>query len=121
IILQKRWTLNGSTKEEQQSDLEQLQKNVNEYRARLYKQAGIDHKQAERIRSWGETSDNPFDTKGMTLDQFHQQVPMGAWFKDQNGIVRQRTVPPPGSNVGPSTLPPEKLQADDKLALETAP
>ena len=96
IILQKRWQMNGTTPDEQQNDLDRLQTNVEAYRQRLYKQAGVDPNQAEKLKTMGTTSDNPFDTKGMTLNQFNSQVPMGAWFTDQNGVVRQRTVPPPG-------------------------
>lgn len=119
IILQKRWTLNGATPEQQQEDLDRLQKSTDAYRKRLYKSSGIDPDQAEKLKTMGESQSNPFDTKGMTVEQFHQQVPMGGWFKDQNGVVRQRTVAPPGSNVQPSTVPPgSEVNADDKAAMD---
>ena len=97
IILQKRWAMNGSTPEQQQQDLDNLQKQTDSYRGRLYKQAGIDPDKAEKLKDMGTSSDKPFQTKGMTLQQFDSQVPMGGWYTDQNGVVRQRTVPPAGT------------------------
>lgn len=121
ILLQKRWTLNGSTPEQQQQDLDRLGQNVQSYRDRLYKQSGVDPKQADKIKDMGTSADNPFDTKGMSLEQFHAQVPMGGWFKDQNGTVRQRTVAPPGSQSqaqppGPSAA----ANSDDQAAMNAA-
>lgn len=97
ILLQKQWAMNGSSPEQQQKDLDNLNKNVDGYRQRLYKQAGVDPSKAAKLKDMGTTADNPFDTKGMTVDQFHQQVPMGGWYKTDKGIF-QRTVPPPGVN-----------------------
>lgn len=107
-------------------DEAKLDKAADTYRQNLYKQFKIDPNQAEKIKTMGLEKTNPFDTKGMTLDQFHQRVPMGAWFKDQNGDVRQRTVPPPGSNTQPSGQAPQANQAgaapnsDDQAAMQTA-
>jgi hypothetical protein len=95
IILQKRWALNGTSPDQQQADIDQLQKNVDGYRQRLYKTAGINPDDAQKLKDMGTSPDNAFDTKGMTLQQFNDQVPMSGWYKDQNGVVRQRTVPPP--------------------------
>jgi hypothetical protein len=115
IILQKRWALNGTSPEQQQEDLQNLQKTVDGYRNRLYKSAGVDPDKAAKLRDQGTAPNNPFDTKGMSLDQFHSQVPMGAWYKDQNGNVLQRTVPPPGAGASAS---PQQLSSDDYLASE---
>lgn len=76
---------------------EALDKQVEGFRSNMYKSSGLDPSKAEKMRSAGEKADNPIDTKGMSLEQFHAQVPLGGWFTDQNGKVRQRTVPPPGS------------------------
>lgn len=105
ILLQKQWAINGSSPEQQKQDLDDLGKKVDGYRQRLYKTAGIDPDKAQKLKDMGTTATNPFDTKGMSLEQFHDQVPMGAWFKDQNGVVRQRTVPPPGANAQPGSAP----------------
>lgn len=94
IILQKQWQLNGASPDQQQTDLDNLQKKVDGYRQRLYKSAGIDPSEGQKNLQYGTSQDTPFPTKGMTLDQFNEQVPMGAWFTDQNGDVRQRTVAP---------------------------
>ena len=134
IILQKRWALNGATPEQQQQDLDRLNKSVDAYRNRLYTQAGVDPKQADKIKDMGTSAQNPFDTKGMSLDQFHAQVPMpvqgpdgkliGGWFKDQNGVVRQRTVPPPGAqSQAPAQQPAAPGTAtnyDDMAAMSPA-
>jgi hypothetical protein len=117
IILQKRWQLNGASATQQQEDLDKLQKNVETYRGRLYKQAGIDPNKAAKLKDMGTSQDNPFDTKGMTLEQFHDQVPMGAWYKDQNGVVRQRTVPPPSAAPAPGA---GAANYDDMTAMQPA-
>lgn len=118
IVLQKRWALNGATPEQQQQDLDRLSKNVEAYRGRLYKSAGVDPKQADKIKDMGTAADNPFETKGMTLDDFNTQVPMGAWFKDQNGVARQRTKPPGGQSAAPATTTaPTASNNDDYLAM----
>lgn len=85
--------------EEAKKQYETLDKQVEGFRSNMYKSSGLDPSKAEKMRTAGEKADNPIDTKGMTLDQFHAQVPMGAWFTDQNGKPRQRTVPPPGSEA----------------------
>lgn len=75
-------------------DEDAIEKVTEAYRARLYKGFKMDPKEAEKIMNRGMDKDNPFDTKGMSLDQFNETVPMGAWFKDQNGVLRQRVKPP---------------------------
>lgn len=97
IILQKRWALNGTAPEQQQTDLDNLQKQTEAYRQRLYKSAGINPKDGAAALKYGTSPDTPFPTKGMTIDQFNEQVPMGAWYLDQNGTPRQRTVEPSGA------------------------
>lgn len=114
ILLQKRWTLNGTSPDQQQADLDNLQKQTDAYRQRLYKSAGIDPKQGANMMKYGTSSDNPFPTKGMTIDQFNEQVPMGAWYLDQNGTPRQRTVgPSSGANAQPQSAssPGQDMQA----------
>jgi len=117
-LLAQRWRLNGTSPEQQQQDIDQMQKNVEDYRQRLYKSAGIDPNQGEKLINMGTSRDNPFDTKGMSLDQFNTQVPMGAWYKDQNGTLRQRTVPPgtqfnnaPGGSSAPVAGQPQQSSA----------
>src|SRR5579885_2801621 len=95
-ILQRRWQLNGTDPAQQEKELHDLQTRVDQFRQRLYKGAGISQTDAQKLQNMGLTADNPFDTTGMTVEQFHAQVPMGAWYK-ANGKVYQRTVPPPGS------------------------
>lgn len=129
ILLAKRWAANGATPEQQQKDIDQLSKNVDSYRQRLYKQIGIDPSKADKLKDMGTSAANPFDTKGMSIDQFHSQVPMGAWYKDQNGVPRQRTVPPPGVNMGDDPAQPSQpaqpapnagTNIDDQTAMQTA-
>lgn len=119
ILLQKRWTLNGATPEQQQQDLDKLNKNVDAYRNRLYGQAGIDPKQADKIKDMGTSATNAFDTKGMSSDQFHTQVPMGAWFRTDKGVF-QRTVPPPGAANAQSAAPSTAVNLDDQAAMTPA-
>lgn len=104
-MLQKQWSMNNASPEKQADDLANMQKELQAYRNRLYKTAGIDPKEADDLVNRGTDKKNPFDTKGMTLDHFNQSVPMGAWFKDQNGVVRQRTVPPGESKPHNPTTP----------------
>lgn len=124
ILLQKRWALNGTSPEQQQSDLDNLQKQVDAYRGRLYKSAGIDPAQGANVLKYGTSPDTPFSTKGMTLNQFNEGVPMGAWYTDQNGVVRQRTVPPSGGvpSTSAAASPGAQMQQyyDDSLALSPA-
>lgn len=119
ILLQKRWSLNGSSPEQQQKDLDDLNTRTTAYRAKLYQSAGINPSDGQKMKDWGTTQDNPFSTKGMTLDQFNQQVPMGAWFTDQNGTVRQRTVPPAG-NQPPQSQSSTQPNPDDQAAMQPA-
>jgi hypothetical protein len=121
ILLQKRWQMNGATLEQQQKDLDDLQQRTDAYRQRLYKSTGVDPKQGQKLIDMGTSQDNPFDTKGMTLDHFNQMVPMGGWYKDQNGDIRQRTVPPP--TPGGSKAPAASSSAptyDDMSAMQSA-
>jgi len=131
-ILLKQWSLNGTSPDQQQTDLDNLQKNNEAFRQRLYKSAGIDPSDGQKMLTYGQ-SDNPFPTKGMTLDQFNQQVPMGAWYTDQNGDKRQRTVAPtdngastaPGGSAAQPNAPQSNGQQmqqyyDDSLALTPA-
>lgn len=128
IILQKRWALNGASPDQQQADLDNLQKQTDAYRQRLYKSAGVDPKDGANIMKYGTSSDNPFPTKGMTLEQFNTQVPLGGWYQDQNGQVRQRTVPPAGFNApaaqsgaNPASSGQQMQQYyDDSLAFQPA-
>ena len=121
ILLQKKWSLNATSPDDQKKDLDQLGKNVDAYRGRLYKQIGVDPNKADKLKDMGTSATNPFDTKGMTVEQFHQMVPMGGWFKDQNGVVRQRTVPPPGSGAQPSAAAPgAATNYDDLTAMQPA-
>lgn len=78
-----------------------IDKQYEDFKSKLYKQSGIDPSSADKLRNRGTTEDNPFPTKGMTMDDFNSQVPLGAYFTDQNGTVRQRTVPPPGAATAP--------------------
>jgi hypothetical protein len=119
ILLQKRWSMNGSTPEQQQQDLDNVQKQVQSYRDRLYKSAGVDPKQANNMKDWGASEDSPYPTKGMSLDQFNSQVPMGAWYTDQHGNVLQRTKPPAGMQA-PGQQSSAAPNYDDANAMQPA-
>jgi hypothetical protein len=122
IILQKQWATNGTDPDTQKSDIDRLNKQVDGYRQRLYKQIGIDPDKAQKIATQGQSKDNPFDTKGMTPDQFHQMVPMGAWYKSGDKVL-QRTVPPPGygnSSQNGSQGSPTANYYDDQTAMTPA-
>lgn len=97
-----------------------LDKQVDGFRQNIYKSIGLDPQKAEKLRTAGEKADNPIDTKGMSLDQFHAQVPMGAWFLDQNGKPRQRTVPPPGSGGAARPQAGGAPNVDDQTAMNPA-
>lgn len=88
----------GWTPDQEQQQIDKDQQKVDAFRQRLYKTAGINPDDAAKLKDMGTSSDKPFQTKGMTLDQFNTDVPMGAWYTDQNGKARQRTVPPGGMN-----------------------
>lgn len=69
------------------------------------------------------SEDNPFETKGMTLDTFNKLVPMGAWYLDQHGKPRQRTVPPPSEqqSSAPAGAPSaQQVAYDDQEAMTDA-
>jgi hypothetical protein len=99
------------SQEDAKKQYETLDKQVDGFRGNMYKSAGLDPAKAEKLRTAGEKSDNPIDTKGMTLEQFHAQVPLGGWFTDQNGKVWQRTVPPPGSQSQAPSQPGAQADA----------
>jgi hypothetical protein len=107
-----------------------LDTKTEQFKQNMYKAAKIDPAQAEKIKSAGENATNPISTKGMSIDQFHAQVPMGAWYDsgktDDKGkpIIMQRTVPPPGAQ-GPNAQAPQQgnpMQTfyDDQEALQPA-
>lgn len=103
--------------EDAKKQYETLDKQVEGFRGNMYKSAGLDPSKAEKLRTAGEKSDNPIETKGMTPQQFHAQVPMGAWYdsgkKDTSGkpIIMQRTVPPPGSEQPAQQQPGPRADA----------
>jgi hypothetical protein len=68
---------------------------------------------------YGTSPDTPFPTKGMTLEQFDHGVPMGAWYTDQNGTIRQRTVEPQTQN--PQSSSGSQMQDYYDTGLATQP
>lgn len=96
-------------------DEKAIDERVAKYKNDLYKspQINMDPKEADKIKNWGTSKETPFDTKGMTLDQFNEQVPLNAWYKDQNGELRQRVKPPAG--MAPAAA--DQTAVDDQAAL----
>lgn len=125
---------------EAQKLYDNLDKQTEQYRKNLLKDAKIDPKDAEKFKTMGleppmiegkaNPKFNPFDmpamTKGMNPDQalelFHQQVPLGAWYLDQHGKPKQRTKPRPGAET--TTAAPKnasvEMNTDDEEAMTPA-
>lgn len=129
-ILLKQWSMNGTSPEQQQADLDNLQKKVDSFRQNAYKTYGMTPADGQKQLTMGQepptTADgkanpkfNPFPTKGMTQEDFDAKVPLGGWYLDQNGTPRQRTVAPNGD---PSSSPGAQMQQyyDDTLAMTPA-
>lgn len=61
-----------------------------------YKKYGVDPTKAEKIRTQGQTYDNPIDASKMDLQTFHSVVPLNNYYK-WNGQTYIRNQPPPGA------------------------
>lgn len=88
IMLQKQWGLNTPAPEDQQAQLQQVQKRVDAYRNNLYKAAGLDPNKYNP--DMGNSPDHPIPASGMSRQQFLQEVPEGGWYDigskyDKNG------------------------------------
>lgn len=117
-LLALQWKQNGSTPAQQKTDLDSLAQRKAEESARRYKAIGLDHDAAAKVRSRGTSADNPFDTKGMTTDMFDKMVPMGGYYRDRSGVVRQRTQPPAEMQQQPPISP--QANYDDATAMQPA-
>lgn len=117
-ILQRQWQMNNASPEKQQDDLTNMQKQLNDFRTRMYKQNGLDPTKSEEYVNRGIDKTNPFDTKGMTQQRFDTEVPLGAWYKNTDGRVMQRTVPPAGTGTPQSANSPQDVYAADQMALQ---
>lgn len=111
-VLQEQWKQNGTPQDQQNAQLQALDQKYEARRGQLYKATGVDPQQADKIKSMGTSKDNPFDARTMSADQFHSQVPEGAFFINKDGKVYQRNAPPPGQQR--SDLAPN---ADDQMAM----
>lgn len=101
-----------------QAEYQKLDQQTEQFRQRMYQGMGIDPKQADAVKSQGISQQNPIDTKGMNEQQFHSLVPMGAWFKNPDGRVMQRTKAPPGAEgekkpEGEQGQQPEKTSSSE--------
>lgn len=84
------------TQDDGKKAYEQLDKETEAYRQRIYQSLKLDKKEVENVKTLG-TQSNPYDAKSMSEEDFNLQVPMGGYFKDQSGKLHQRTKPPPGA------------------------
>lgn len=86
--------------DERKAAIDDMDKKADAYRQRLFKSAGIDPQQADKLKNAGVDQKNPIDTSGMAQEQFDAMVPMGAWYqaKGADGKMRvlQRVKPPGG-------------------------
>jgi hypothetical protein len=115
----------------------QIEADTETERQRLYNRFGMGQQDVQAAKTRGETQDNPFDTSKFTgtpeqrMQQFHQSVPtavnvngqlQGGWYKDQNGVTRQRTVPPPipGGPTTPQVNGALAPNTDDMQAMQPA-
>lgn len=89
--------------EDAKAKYDELDKATEQYRKGIYKYMNIAPADAENVKTLG-TKKNPFPAATMNEDEFNTRVPMGGFFKDENGDVRQRVKPPPGSDQ-PQTAP----------------
>jgi hypothetical protein len=97
------------TEEQAAAAYKKLEQDTANFREQTYKAFGLDPQKVKEELLRGSTQAQPIDARTMTPDQFHSQVPMGAWFQDKNG-VHQRTKGPPG----------QQTKGDQTSALETA-
>lgn len=121
ILLQNRWRLNGATQEQQQQDLDALRRQVDEYRQNLYKRFGIDPSMAAKTLNAGKDPNNPIETKGMTERDFNVVVPLGAYYRDENGIVRRRTVGPTSQTSAASNAATAAMMSPMNMYLAEQP
>lgn len=114
-VLQEQWKQNGvSSPEQQNAQLQALDQKFEARRGQLYKATGVDPQQADKIKNMGLSKDNPFDARTMSADQFHSQVPEGAFFINKDGKVYQRNAPPPGQEEKRTDATPN---VDDQMAM----
>lgn len=106
----------------QKKGSDELDQKLEKRRSELYSRTGIDPKEGEKMLTRGmqppklpngqpNPEFNPYDTKNMTPEQFHSQVPIGSWYLNKDGTVLQRTKPPPGQ---------QKSSVDRVEAIDTA-
>jgi hypothetical protein len=132
-IMLEQWRRNNTPEDQQEEDKKKLKEKVDAFRADRQKALGIDPKDMQKQLTMGLTKDNPFDTKGMPLDQFMAKVPLsytengqrvGGWYKDQNGNLQQRKLTDDEirqkMNMPQRQLAPEEQrradEQDDRLA-----
>lgn len=134
--MEKKWTLNaqnGTLTSEQQAaqraaDEQTLKAGAQTRRAELYKQAGIDPAQGQKLANTGleppqikgadgklvpNPNFNPFDARQMSKQQFEATVPVGAHFRDVDGKIYKRTLDKP--KAGDKVSEVEKTN-DDYMA-----
>jgi hypothetical protein len=133
---------NPISSEDMHKQQDALDAQVAKRRAQLYKSAGLTQAEAQKQLTMGQepplTADgkpnpnfNPFQTKGMTPEEFNAKVPALAWYIDQNGKPQQRGYDPNMQPVQPAPSSAEVQSApsnaqwmeqyeNDRLANEAA-
>lgn len=101
----------------------ELTKEVEQYKAGLYKRSGIDPNNAEKIMNMGTAADNPFDARTMTKDEFEARVPKGGFFINKDGkVYRRKSERPydPRSGAPQNTASAATTQDDQDILTDAA-
>jgi hypothetical protein len=90
--------MNATQRAQRQADEDRINKEGETIKADMYKQYKIDHQQAEKNKTIGESKENPFNPIGMglTKQEFEKLVPPGKWYIPKEGA---EAVPRAGKSV----------------------
>ena len=115
--VREQFKLNNTPEDEQNAILGRIQQQRDAYANRLYQQQGIDPNARQRLKTMGQTADNPFTPRN--AKELHELVPEGGWFRDpQSGKVMKFTKPQ-WDKYGPTHQKSENAPAsyDDMAAM----
>ena len=79
------WEQNGTPPAQQKAEEQAIRQGAETERQSRYQKLGLDPNAAQRLKTEGLSKDNPMDTTHMSAQDFHSQVPMGAWYMTQDG------------------------------------
>lgn len=131
--MEKQWTLNGTPLAQQEIDKQKIQADADARRDALYKQAGIDPAQGQKMANTGlepptikgpdgklvkNPNFNPFDARQMSKQQFEETVLKGMHYRAEDGKVYKRLYDKP--KTGDKVSEVEKSN-DDYMAGQPIP